>query len=259
MNTNQNVISELARRLHTVWLKRQISTVGDAPKFKVVPEYEGRKFESFRGQREGTREWITELRETNGDVTAVKPGTLVGCRISNSGALEQNIVQSQADLTPMLMEQLNGQMAVAYMEGLAGNTAGVEETASKVHDIWREKCKSWASPALMVDFDDLPEIEKERDRDVAEAFNQYMEELQGIANEPAGNEGSASPTERQLGDIVSRERGDRPPDRHRSLVKSEIANDPELRRALCKPLMSMGANQQSKVAETDMEDSGIGI
>ena len=40
----------------------------------------------------------------------------------------------------------------------------VEDAAKKVHDDWRDRNKSWAPKHQMVDYKDLPEEEKEKDR-----------------------------------------------------------------------------------------------
>lgn len=257
MNQNENLVAGLARRLHQVWLDNHIKENGpNSPKFKPVPEFSGRTFKSFRGSRTGQTECITELRESNGATVAVRPATLTGCRLSESGVLEQNIAQDPSNLTTGLMHKLNGKLASAYLKELAGTRMGIEETADKIHEIWCENNKDWAPTELMVGYDDLPEAEKVKDRNVAVAFNGYMDEISNVA--PTNDRTEQSPTARQLGDILSRENGVSPAGRFNTAVRAEIANDEALELAIRRPKIEL-TSQRTETPEYSAAEDGVGI
>jgi hypothetical protein len=57
--------------------------------------------------------------------------------------------------------------------------AFVEAASTAIHDAWRERNGSWAPPEQMVDFDELSEEEKEKDRVIARAAVEKFNELMG--------------------------------------------------------------------------------
>jgi hypothetical protein len=200
--------SRLASKLHEVWLENHRNGPNNR-KYKPVsdPDIEDLEILSFRGRRIPLQdvlpnakrndkvEHITQVRTKDGQEFDVSDKKLYDCRLEprddpQKGAyLTQNIAQDPRLLNPALMEKLNGKMANKYLETIVPDIMEMdkksfdrclEDISSQIHDAWLDENKDWAPEDQKVPYSQLPEHEKEKDRQVARALFETAQEVKAI-------------------------------------------------------------------------------
>lgn len=204
-------IESLSKKLHNVWLETQLKN-GIKAKYKPVndPKLESIDIKSFRGVRVSKASIINsaklskpleqvdqmlEVKSISDEVINVKNLNLYGCKFQKKTPpqkgvyIAQNIVQEPELINPTLMEKLNGSISRRYLEELEPMCSNIEpeefdeykeDISAIVHNIWVKENKDWADQALLVPYSQLPEIEKEKDRDAAKAIMECVQEIKSL-------------------------------------------------------------------------------
>jgi hypothetical protein len=178
-------------------------------RFKVVndPELESLDIVAFKGKRIPKQDVIAQAEVNEYVEQIVQVKTRDGKRVDTSDknlydcqfvrkegpgdlvAISQNIAQEPQLLNPALMNKLNGKISEKYLESIAPELMEMskedyhkcrEDIASLVHDVWVEENKSWAPEEQKVPYSQLPEFEKEKDRRVADALMDTVQEVKTI-------------------------------------------------------------------------------
>jgi len=198
----------LAKKLHTIWLKNYRKTSNE-PRLKTVTDPElqdldidrfyGRnvkKSEIVEGAPRGERvNWITRVKLTNGEEKEVGHLKLynveLGKRIppDEGTYIAQNIAQEPELINSSLMHKLNGKLAEKYLEYLEPICEKLnpndykkkeDHIAATIHDIWIKENKDSAPPKLQVPFSKLSKEEQDKDRRVAKAVFETVQEIKVI-------------------------------------------------------------------------------
>jgi hypothetical protein len=203
-----DISGRLASRLHEIWLENY-KKENQEKRFKVVndPELESLDIVAFKGKRIPKQDVIAQAEVNEYVEQIVQVKTRDGKRVDTSDknlydcqfvrkegpgdlvAISQNIAQEPQLLNPALMNKLNGKISEKYLESIAPELMEMskedyhkcrEDIASLVHDVWVEENKSWAPEEQKVPYSQLPEFEKEKDRRVADALMDTVQEVKTI-------------------------------------------------------------------------------